>query len=366
MKFFGSIIGRYLVAQTLLGVFVAFAAVTSTILLVDLVEQFRDVGSNIELPVSEAAILTLMRTPSLIEQTMPFIVLAGTMIATLRLNQTSQLVAMRASGVSAWRFVLPAGLLALALGVLVVTVVNPLGASLFAQSQARVAVLESQNREVPTRNGIWIRQGDQNGQVVIHAEQISPNDARLNGADFMFFEERAGALKFSRRIRAETAELKPGFWQLTDLVEGAAGEQPIAQGQLAIPSNLHPSELLDRFSNPESLSFWQLPGFIAETEAAGLAPVRYQMKWQALLAYPLMLAAMAALGAVFSLRLQRLGQMAQWGAIGVAFGLLLFFMSQMSAAFAAAQAVPPFVAAWSAPLTGVFAALAVLAFLEDG
>lgn len=366
MSFFNSLVGRYLVAQTFFGVFVAFAAVTSTILLVDLVEQFRDVGGNIELSLADAITLTLMRAPSLIEQTMPFIILAGTMIATLRLNSTSQLVAMRASGVSAWRFVLPAGVLAFIIGVAVITLLNPLGAALYGQSELRAAELEAQNREVPLRNGVWIRQGDENGQVVIHAAAIQPNGARLTDADFMFFEEQAGALKFARRVHAELAELRPGFWQLSNLVEGAAGELPIPQQSLAIPTTLHPSELLDRFSNPESLSFWQLPAFIAETEAAGLAPVRYQMKWQGLLAYPVMLVAMALLGAVFSLRLQRLGQMAQWGAVGVAFGLLLFFMSQMSAAFAAAQAVPPFVAAWSAPLTGVFAALAVLAFLEDG
>jgi lipopolysaccharide export system permease protein len=366
MRFLTSSLGRYLALRTLIGISVALAAVLATIFLVDLVEQVRNTGTRVELPLWQAAELTLLRTPMLIEQTMPFVVLAGVMFATVRLNQTSQLIALRASGVSAWKFLMPSAILATAIGILVATALNPLGARLNAYYEARSAQLESQSRQISLRNGLWIRQGDREGQVVIHAEAIEPNGTKLEDATFMFFEERDGTLRFTRRIQAEVADLRPGFWQLTDLVEGAAGEQPIAQQNLAIPTNLHPSELLDRFARPETLSFWQLPGFIRQAEQAGLAPVRYQIKWQSLLAYPLMLAAMASLGAVFSLRLHRLGQVAEWGAAGVAVGFGLFFLSQLGAAFAGVQAVPPFVAAWSAPLTGVFTALAIVAFLEDG
>ena len=90
------------------------------------------------------------------------------------------------------------------------------------------------------------------------------------------------------------------------------------------------------------------------------------MKGQALLAYPLLLAAMAGLGAAFSLQLYRLGHLAQWGAAGGGIGLFLFFYGQLAGAFAITQAVPAAVAAWSAPVAGIFIALALVAFLEDG
>ena len=60
---------------------------------------------------------------------------------------------------------------------------------------------------------------------------------------------------------------------------------------------------------------------------------------------PLMLAAMAGLGAAFSLQLQRLGRLASWGASGVGLGLFLFFYSQLAGAFAITQSVPAAVAA---------------------
>jgi lipopolysaccharide export system permease protein len=173
-------------------------------------------------------------------------------------------------------------------------------------------------------------------------------------------------LRFVRRMRAETAELRPGFWQLTNLVEATPGGRPVRHTHLAIPTTVDETEMIDRFVTPASLSFWQLPPFIREAREAGFAPTRYELKWQSLLAYPLLLAAMAGLGAAFSLQLQRLGNLTRWGAAGIGIGLFLFFYSQLAGAFAMTQAVPAAVAAWSAPMAGVFIALAMVAFMEDG
>jgi lipopolysaccharide export system permease protein len=247
-----------------------------------------------------------------------------------------------------------------------VTVLNPVGAAAYRTFEVEKARLLSEEGDSPMPNGLWIRQATPQGQVVIHADAWGGAGAQLTDVTLLFFTEREGALRFSRRMQAAVAELKPGFWQLTDIVEAEPGGRPQREDNLAIPTTLDPSELLNRFVAPATLSFWELPGFIAESQAAGLAPVRYELKWQSLLAYPLLLAGMAGLGAVFSLRLQRLGNVAAWSAAGVGIGLFLFFFSQLSAAFAVSQAAPPFVAAWSPPLAGLFTALAFVAYLEDG
>jgi lipopolysaccharide export system permease protein len=366
MNFLMSRLGRYVIARVLTGVAVALVGVLASILLIDFVEQMRTVGTHADLTPLNALRLTLLKTPMLIEQTLPFIVLAGAMMAIIGLNRGSELVAMRAAGVSAWRFLTPAAFVGVLLGILVVTSLNPLGAYLYRQFESeRAAALDQAAPQMP-HQGIWIRQGDQNGEIVIHADGVDPNGSALRDATFMFFEKQNYALRFTRRILAHRAELKPGFWQLSDLVEATPGERPAHEAHLAIPSNLDATEMINRFVTPATLSFWQLPGFIADAQSAGFAPTRYELKLQSLLAYPLLLAAMAGLGAAFSLQLQRLGNLARWGAAGVGIGLLLFFYSQLAGAFAITQTVPASVAAWSAPLAGVFIALAMVAFLEDG
>jgi lipopolysaccharide export system permease protein len=352
------------------GVLVVMAAVLVSILLIDLVEQMRSIGTRIDLPLMAAVRLTLYKAPTLIEQTLPFVMLAGTMMAVLGLNRSSELAALRASGVSAWRFLSPAVAIGVIAGIFVVVALNPLGSLLYQNFELEKARLTGDvsagDAEISQRNGVWLRQGDEHGQVVIHAASVDPANARLTDATFMFFQNRQGALRFNRRIHAASAELRAGFWRLTDLVEAAPGGAPQHQGNLDIPTNLDPSEMVDRFVAPATLSFWQLPGFIHDAQQAGFSPTRYELKWQGLLAYPVMLAAMAGLGAVFSLRLHRLGDLAQWAAAGVGIGLGLFFFSQLAGAFAITQAVPPVIAAWSSPLAAGFIALAMVAFLEDG
>jgi lipopolysaccharide export system permease protein len=274
MTFLFSRLGRYLTLRGIVGITIALVGVLVSILLIDLVEQMRTVGTRTELTILEALRLTLLKTPTLIEQTLPFIVLAGVMMAIIGLNRSSELVAMRAAGVSAWRFLLPSAFLGFALGVLVITTLNPLGAFFYRIFEGEKSDQLSERSAGEAANGVWLRQGDETGQVVIHADGVDPNGSTLTGATFIFFDVREEALRFTRRIRAERAELKPGFWQLTNLVEATPGGRPTRQTHLAIPTSLDATELIDRFVTPATLSFWALPGFIGEARRAGFAPTR--------------------------------------------------------------------------------------------
>jgi lipopolysaccharide export system permease protein len=365
MGFMLSRLGRYVIARVTIGILIALFAVLASILLIDLVEQMRTIGTRVDVTLWDALRLTLLKTPMLVEQTLPFVVLAGVMMSIIGLNRSSELVAMRAAGVSAWRFLAPAVFAGVVLGIFTVTLLNPIGAHLFRAFESERESELARHTDQAT-SGVWIRQGDEDGQVVIHAEAVDPSGSSLQGATFMFFEEQQEALRFTRRIFAERAVLRPGFWQLSNLTEATPGGRPVRHADLAIPTRLDATEMIDRFVTPASLSFWELPIFIHDARQAGFAPTRYELKWQSLLAYPLLLAAMAALGAAFSLQLQRLGNLAQWGAAGVGIGLFLFFYSQLAGAFAMTQTVPAAVAAWSAPFAGMFIALALVAFLEDG
>jgi lipopolysaccharide export system permease protein len=367
MRFLFSQMGRYLLFQTLAGIGIALGAVGAVILLVDVVEQLRTFGDRVELSLFEAMGLTALKAPMLLEQTLPFVVLAGVMIAIVRLNRRSELIALRASGVSAWRFLGPAIMAALSLGVLTLAALNPLGAVLYERFEADKAALLGETPTAEQSASVWLRQGDSAQQVVIQATRSSSDPSKLEQANFLVFEPRAdGVFRFARRYEAATADLNPGFWQLRGVRESQPGGEPTALDALSLETKIQRNALLDTLAPPASLSFWQLPRFIADARAAGVAPYRYELEWHNLLALPALLAAMAALGAVFSLRLQRLGGLASWTMIGVAAGFAVFFSGQLAAAFAATQVVPPAVAAWSPPLTGFFGALAVLAFVEDG
>lgn len=368
MSFLFSRLGRYLFSRTAIGIAIILAAVGATILLVDVVEQLRVLSGRTDITLMNAVGLTALKTPQMIEQTLPFIVLAGTMLAMTQLNRKSELVAIRASGVSAWRFLGPPAALAALLGLASSLLLNPVGARLYEQYETRkAAYLDSVEGRKPQIGDIWLRQGDAAGQVVINAAAVDPVNSNLTKALFFFFDVQAdGAPVFSRRLSAEQAALRQGFWQLSGVVEATPGQPPVRMDQLAIPTDIDSAALIDRFMSPQTLSFWRLPAVISQAESAGLTPTRYQLRWHSLLAAPLFFAAMAGLGAVFSLRLARLGGTAAATLIGLAAGAGLFFAAQFASAFAMAEIVPAALAAWAPPVAGFFAGMAMLSHIEDG
>lgn len=371
MQFLLSQMGRYLFLQTIAGIGIALGAVGAVILLVDIVEQLRVFSDRTDLSLFSAMQLTGLKAPMLLEQTLPFVVLAGVMIAIIRLNRRSELIALRASGVSAWRFLGPAMAASLLIGFGTLLALNPIGAALYERFEAEKSALLGEQPAAKDRNAgamVWLRQGDAAQQIVISGARGSGDLATLVNASFMVYEARPGdgALRFVRRFEAASAELRPGFWQLRGVLESGPGAPTTRSDALSIETTIERKALVDTLAPPSTLSFWRLPAYIADARASGLAPYRYELEWHNLLALPALLAAMAALAAVFSLRLQRLGGLASWTMIGVAAGFAVFFSGQLAAAFAATQVVPPVVAAWSPPLTGFFGALAVLAFVEDG
>jgi len=77
-------------------------------------------------------------------------------------------------------------------------------------------------------------------------------------------------------------------------------------------------------------------------------------------------AAMSVLAAAFSLRLVRLGGVALLAGSGVALGFGLFFLDQFCGALGEANAVPPFVAAWTPPVLALLSGFTLLCYTEDG
>jgi len=97
-------LSRYIASRTLRGIGLAFLIVTAIITLVDFVEGSRNLGADTDISPLQLLALTLFKVPKLIEQTIPFVVLFGVMAALYGMNRRSELIVMRAAGLSAWRW----------------------------------------------------------------------------------------------------------------------------------------------------------------------------------------------------------------------------------------------------------------------
>ncbi|WP_411288824.1 LPS export ABC transporter permease LptG [Phenylobacterium sp.] len=359
---------RYVLARMLGGVGVALAVIASVILLVQFVDLSRSVGTRADVGAQEIFSLTLLRAPSLIQVLLPFVFLFGGIGAFVGLNRKSELVAMRAAGISAWRFILPSAVAAFAIGVFAVAVLNPMSAALNARFEDnRARLMENYLGDQP--KDIWLRQGDARNQIVIHAKARDTvgGAVRLRGVSLFIYQKTPdGTPQFQRRLEAAEARLMPGFWRLKDVREATAGGNSVRSESLSIRSTLDAEAAMESYASPEAIAFWKLPGAIRLTEQAGFSASGYRLRWHQLLATPLLFAAMSVLAAAFSLRLARLGGLAGLAGSGVALGFVVFFFNQFSGALAKADIIPLFAAAWAPAVVALLAGLTLLCYTEDG
>ena len=78
-----------------------------------------------------------------------------------------------------------------------------------------------------------------------------------------------------------------------------------------LPTTLTPEQIEESSAAPDTLSFWDLPGYIRAAQAAGFSAASYQLYLYTLYALPALFAAMVFMAASFSLRLAREGGMAK-------------------------------------------------------
>ena len=133
-----------------------------------------------------------------------------------------------------------------------------------------------------------------------------------------------------------------------------------------LPTELNIRQIQDSFADPNTLSFWQLGGFIETLEKSGFSAIRHKLHWYGVLMTPLVFCAMVLVAAVFSLRLTRRGRMALMVTGAIAAGFFLNFLTGLFNAFGYAGSLPVQIAVLAPHLLAVMISMVLLLHYEDG
>jgi lipopolysaccharide export system permease protein len=362
-----SMLSRYIASRFLMAILSMFALCSLLVFMIDLVELLRQAGkhSDANVPGWMLVWLALLRLPAYTEILLPFGVLVGAISALLLLSRKSELAVMRAGGLSAWGFLAPGLVVAGILGLLSITVYNPMAAA--ARDEAEQLFLEQFGRKsnlfASGAGGTWLRQNGTDGQSVLNASYASEGGLNLKGVT-AFVYDRDG--RFSERVDAKEAQLKQGYWLLSKAIVSRVGLEPATFETYMLSTYLSPERVADALGTLISVSFWQLPDLIEVAEKAKLKTFGLQVQYEMLLARPLMCITMVLLAATVSLRSFRSGGIQTMVVAGMVGGFGFFLFAEISRQLGSAGVVPPWAAVWIPVFLAILLTLTVLLHQEDG
>ncbi|WP_158817946.1 LPS export ABC transporter permease LptG [Methylocapsa sp. S129] len=359
----GGTLARYLSIRFARTILATFAGVFTLIFTVDLVETLRRSGDTPAATGPLLAWLSFLHTPTVAEQALPFAVLFGAMISFLGLSRKLELVVARAAGVSVWQFLAPPLAVVVVIGIVSVALYNPVSAAMKQRADAIEAKLFGSGGQSSGAAGLWLRQKSVDGQAIIHADGVADSGATLSKVTVFAFDKDG---TFTERIDAASAALHDGFWRLEQAEVVTPGLETQSAATYLLATTLTLGEVSQSYMAPETVPFWSLSPLAEQIERAGLDATGYRLRYQVLIARPLMLMAMVLVAASFSLRFFRMGGVGFMVSGGVTAGFVLYVATKLVSDLGGAGFVSTPVAGWSPAVVGCLFGVLVLLHQEDG
>lgn len=364
------ILHLYFARKTLMALATVTGILCTITLMIEMIEQIRIFGSA-ELSLGTLFYLSVLRIPYTLYKIFPIVMIISTLVLFLGLARSSELVVTRAAGRSAMRALKTPLLVAFLIGVLVVAILNPLTSATSREFDRLKSEYLEENSQIfsVSDEGLWLRQGSENGQIVVRASQSNLDGSTLFDVTFLGFSND-GAPEF--RIEAASARLEPGVWKIRNAKRWPlnVGGNPEALSEILdefdLPTTLTLDEIHDTFSTPSAVPIWEIPSFIDRLEKAGFSARSYKMWLQSELALPLTLVAMMLIGAGFTMRHTRFGNTASLVVTALLLAFAFFFLRNFASILGENGEIPIVLAAWAPPIAVILAALALLLHLEDG
>ena len=343
----------------------SFAVLFALILVLETLDLLGEAGKILAVPGNGDAALwhyIALRIPILIGRFLPFSILLGTLIAFVGLNQNSEVVAMKAAGLSAHQILAP--LIIASIGIAALLFVFNERAVV---NSTRVVNAWSDNdyKPIPPAPGVLSNVWVLDGEDFVRAGIVSGHGATMVLRQVSYYDRTGGALQ--RVINADRATPdRSGTWLLQNVTAYDANQHVVRHypAVKALPG-LTPDQFTIAKVDPTELDYWTLKTRITELAAAGRPTDEARAGLAHKLSQPLSILLMPLLAAVAAFGLARSGQVLVRAAIGMGLGFAYFVADNFSLAMGNAGAYPPVIAAWAPFLLFLLIGEAVLVRTEE-
>jgi lipopolysaccharide export system permease protein len=284
-----------------------------------------------------------LRAPQIVARFLPFSVLLGTLITLATLNQNSEVISLKASGLSAHQILAPLVLT----GLMVAGISFAFNERVVARATATLSAWQKvEYGPLPKGAGVlsnvWVRDGED----LVRAGAAAGRGAATRLTDVAVYDRRGGSL--ISVVTATAGRFDRDGWILTgaqrfDVSSGVRSNI----GSVRALAGVRPDQFTLANVDPDGLSFRDLARAIDDLKAAGRPTQALEASLWHKLSGPLSSVLMPLLGAVAGFGLARSGRLLIRAVVGMALGFTYFVADNFALAMGNLGAYPPLLAAWA-------------------
>ncbi len=353
----------YLAKTFVLRILAVLVMLVVVLLMLDLLGKTGDILAMEGNGQGEVLQYASLRIPQLIARFVPYSVLLATIITLAGLNQNSEVVAMKAAGLSAHQILAPLLLTATVLA----AVSFAFNERVVTRATATMKAWESVDYgNVPldpaARANVYLN----DGMDVLLASTLSGKGENFVMTGVSFYERDEGGM-IVRQIRAERATYAAPGWRLESAraFDVASARAQELEGNPVIAEGVTLGQVELRRVDPDAQPLAELSESIAALQSAGRRTSELEAKWWHKISGPLSAILMPLLGAVAGFGLARSGHLFARAVIGMALGFAYFVVDNAALAMGSFGGYPPLLAAWAPFFLFLFVGETVLVRTEE-
>jgi len=314
----------------------------------NIVEIFERIDDVFESKVSVVYLFKYLyyAQPQIIGYIIPITILISTLLTIAILSKNSEVIAIKAAGISVFRFTAPL----IVLGLLASVLSFGLHEKIIPESNKRsekiweVDIRHNEPKGLTTQNQIWYRA---EGNKIFHITLMIGDVNTLFGVNIYEFNDDFSLKKI---VIADTAKWNEnGYWDLQKVREriiNSDGVLILSEKEKDIYYTAEkPEDFMREYQKPEEMSYAALKRYITKLEQTGYGTYKYKTDLYNKLAIPLTSLIMVLIAIPFALKVGKSGAMAGIG-ISIAIGITYFAIHSSFLAVGYSGKIPPFVAAW--------------------
>lgn len=316
-------------------------------------------------PFMTGAVILGLEIPQILAVTIPISILLATFLAFQKLSSQSEVVAMRAAGVSFGRLMRPVvylGIIGMTFSFLlsefIVPFTNP-----FAQKVYMLALYKDPIASEAIK-GFSYFENDSKGTVkrIFYVRRIK--DSTLKNVVILDFTDKN--LSMIHTAKRGSWNAAKGGWVLTDGSSSyikTESEKELDDGEsfssdamhlvtnfreTLIPSSMNPQEIMKEISNVRDMNFLKLRNYIQKHEKGGIYTDKlneFRTKYLNKYSYPVSCILLAIIGACLGITARR--RAVNWGYILLGLVVFVFYMSQtVFDSFGQSGRIDPMLSVW--------------------